>query len=104
VIILSGGSLEAILLDCLIADESRAKSAKAAPNKDLSRWDLSEIIKVVVELKIVEPSVEALGNAVRRYRNLVHPGNELQNKLKVSRLEADSALNALKIVHRDLST
>ena len=41
--------------------------------------------------------------AVRQYRNLVHPGNELRNKLHVGKLEANSALNALQIVHRDLS-
>ena len=86
-------------------DEASAKAAKAAPTgkPDLSRWDLAELIKVAVELKLVEPSAEVRADAVRQYRNLVHPGNELRNKLQVGKLEANSALNALQIVRRDLS-
>lgn len=104
VIILCGGAIEAILLDRLLQDESAAKNAKSAPGKgDLSKWDLSELINVAVELKIIEPSANMLANAVRQYRNLVHPGNELRSKLTVGQLEAESAFNALKIVHRDLS-
>lgn len=105
VLILSCGSIEAILLDRLMRDPAQAQGAKGAPAKqpDLSHWDLSELIKVAVELKIVEPSAEMLANAVRQYRNLVHPGYELRNKLQVSKLEADSALTVLKMVHRDLS-
>jgi hypothetical protein len=70
---------------------------------DLSRWDLSELLKVAVEIGLVEPSAEVLGETVRQYRNLVHPGNEMRNRLTVGRLEANSALNSLKIIHRDLS-
>jgi hypothetical protein len=61
------------------------------------------MIKVAVEMKLIEPSAEVLGDAVRQYRNLVHPGNEIRSRLTVGRLEADSALNSLKIIHRDLS-
>jgi hypothetical protein len=105
VVIVSGGSIEAILLDRLLQDSTSAAAAKNAPSgkSDLSRWDLAELIKVAVELKLVEPSAEILANAVRQYRNLVHPGNELRNKLQVGNLEANSALTALQIVHRDLS-
>src|SRR6266849_5944435 len=104
VIILSGGAIETILLDRLLQNESAAKQAKGAPSKDdLSRWDLSELIKVAVELKIIEPSANTLADTVRQYRNLVHPGYELRNKLTVGQLEADSAFIALRIVHRELS-
>lgn len=104
-IILCGGSIEAILLDRMLKDEAGAKAAKTAPSgkSDLSRWDLAELIKVAVELKYVEPIVETLAGPVRQYRNLVHPGNELRNKLTVSELEANSAFNVLNIVHRDFS-
>ena len=88
----------------LKVDESRAKAANSAPTKtDLARWDLSDLIKVGVELKIVEPSAETLAGVVRQYRNLIHPGNELRNKLSIGRLDAESALNVLRIIHRDLS-
>jgi hypothetical protein len=104
VIILSGGSIEAILLDRLLRNEPSAKDAKSAPAKpDLTRWDLSELLKVAVEIKLVELSAENIAEPARQYRNLVHPGNEKRNRLTVSRLEADSALNSRKIIHRDLS-
>jgi hypothetical protein len=103
VIILAGGSIEAILLDRLSYDADRARAAKSAPSCELSKWDLSELIKVAVKMKIVELSAERAANAVRMYRNLIHPGVELRSKLSVDRLEAEGALNILKVVHRDLS-
>lgn len=103
VIILSGSAIEAILLDRLQQDESKAKSASQAPKKDLSYWDLADIIKVCVELKFVTPGVEKLSGAVREYRNLVHPGNEIRNNLVFNAEEAKIAVEVLHIVHRDLS-
>ena len=104
VIILSGSAIEAILLDCLQHDSGRAKSASKAPNKsDLSRWDLSELIDVCVELNHVSSGVEKLSHSVREYRNLVHPGNETRNKLAFGQEESRIALEVLNIVHRDLN-
>ncbi|WP_304827391.1 hypothetical protein [Candidatus Binatus sp.] len=104
VVILAGGSIEAILLDRLSQDEAKARSAKCAPSdSDLSRWDLSDLIKVAIELKIVEASAGMLTDAIRQYRNLIHPGYELRNKMSIDRLEAHGGLNILNIVHRDLS-
>jgi hypothetical protein len=46
VIIVSGGAIEAILTDLLLQHESRAKAATKAPKqRDLTRWDLSDLIK-----------------------------------------------------------
>lgn len=105
VIILSGGAIEAILADLLIQNQDRASAAKSAPkNSDITHWDLSELIKVAVELSLVSAGVEKLSNPMREYRNLVHPGNELRNKLRFGAEEAKIALEVLNIVHRDLST
>jgi hypothetical protein len=104
VIILSGGAIEAILTDLLISNETSAKSSKSAPKTtDITRWDLSNLIDVSVELKLVSSGVEKLSHSIREYRNLVHPGNEVRNKLKFDAEEAKIALEVLKIVHRDLT-
>lgn len=104
VIILSGSAIEAILLDCLKSDPTHAASASKAPNKpDLSRWDLNELIDVCVELDFVKSGVEKLSHSVREYRNLVHPGNEIRNRLVFGQEEARIAFEVLNIVHRDLS-
>jgi hypothetical protein len=104
VVILSGGAVEALLLDRLLQEPARTPLAKNAPkNRELDKWDLSELIKVSVELDLVEPVAETVANAVRQYRNLVHPGAELRGGLRVEKLEAESGLNVFKTVCRDLA-
>jgi len=103
--VLSGGAIEAMLLDRLQRDPTPAKSAKGAPNKsDLTKWDLSELINVCVELNSISQGAEKLSHPIREYRNLIHPGNEIRNKLIFAAEEAKIALEVLHIIHRDLST
>ena len=103
-IILCGGTIEAILTDLLKSDEANARSTKSSPKEtDIMKWDLSQLIEVAVELKLVSSSVQKLSHSLREYRNLVHPGNELRNKLRFDSEEAKIAIEVLNIVHRDLS-
>ncbi|TMC00327.1 MAG: hypothetical protein E6J42_01145 [Chloroflexi bacterium] len=104
VIILSGGAIEAILLDLLQADPARALQATGAPKRpDLTKWDLADLINVAVELNLVAAGVDKLSHPIRSYRNLVHPGNELRTGLKFGGEEAKIALEVLHILHRDLT-
>jgi hypothetical protein len=104
VIILCGGAIEAILMDLLGSHQQDAKQAESAPNKpDISRWDLSELIDVAVELKLVKEGVAKLSHPLREYRNLVHPGNEIRNNLHFDAEEARISLEVLNMLHRDLT-
>jgi hypothetical protein len=104
VLILCGGTIEAILTDLLKSDEANARSTKSSPKEpDIMKWDFSQLIEVAVELKLVSSSVQKLSHSLREYRNLVHPGNELRNKLRFDSEEAKIAIEVLNIVHRDLS-
>lgn len=104
VIVLSGGAIEAMLLDRLQRDPTAAKAASTAPNKpDLTKWDLSDLINVSIELKHVGLGVEKLSHSVREYRNLVHAGNEIRHKLTFDAEEAKIALEVLHIVFRELT-
>jgi hypothetical protein len=104
VIILCGGAIEAILTDLLIANKSQAISSHKAPNKpDITRWDLSDLINVSVDLKLVSLGVEKLSHSLREYRNLVHHSNEIRKKLAFDAEEAKIALEVLNIVYRDLN-
>ena len=104
VIVLCGGMIEAVLADLLIQNEKLAKSLPGAPkNGDITRWDLVDLIKIAVALKLVSAGVEKLSHSIREYRNLVHPGNEVRNNLRFDAEEARIALEVLNIVHRDLS-
>jgi hypothetical protein len=104
VIILCGGAIEAILTDLLLINKTAAISAKSAPkDTDITRWDLSELIDIAVELKLVSAGVQKLSHPLREYRNLVHPGNEIRNKLDFGAEEAKIAVEVLHILHRDLT-
>ena len=104
VIILSGGAIEAMLVDLLEQNRTSAQTAASAPKStELSRWVLSDLIAVAVELKLVSAGAEKLSHSIREYRNLVHPGNEIRNGLSFGREEARIALEVLHIIHRDLT-
>jgi hypothetical protein len=102
-IVLAGGAMEAILLDRLSSDRESSVSAASAPKQaDLKRWQLSELIEVAVELKLVNSSIEKFSHSVREYRNLIHPGNEVRNKLAVGAEEARIAIEILNLLDREL--
>jgi hypothetical protein len=104
VIILSGGAIEAILVDQLLGDPGRATASNKAPkDADISKWNLNDLVNVAVDLDYVSAGVEKLSHSVRDYRNLVHPGNEIRKKLSFGSEEARIALEVLHIVWRDLS-
>lgn len=104
VIILAGGAIEALLLDALSADAGKATAAPSAPNKkDLNKWDLADLIKVAVEIGVVPNGVDKLSHSIREYRNLVHPGNELRQKLAFGHEEARIAVEVLNMVDRELT-
>lgn len=105
-IILSGGAIEALLIDVLLQDLAKASAAKSTPTRDSndpSRWGLSDLIAVAIELRKITAGAEKLSHSVREYRNLVHPGNEVRSKLAFGQEEARIAIEVLHLVHRDLS-
>jgi hypothetical protein len=104
VIIISGGTIEAILTDLLIAHSKRAHSSPIAPKQpDITRWSLSNLIDVSTDLKLISDGVGKLSPPVREYRNLVHPSLELRSQLKFDAEEARIAVEVLNILYRDLS-
>jgi len=104
VIILSGGAIEAMLTNELMNNESQAKAAsKAPPKKDITKWVLNDLIEVSVELKLISQGVDRFSHSLRAYRNLVHPGNEIQENLKFGAEEARISIEIVNMLHRDLS-
>jgi len=103
-IILTGGAIEAILLDLLTANKAAALASQKAPRQgDISQWDLKDLIAVAIELGLITASAEKFGHSVRGYRNLIHPGNEMRSGLEFDEEEAKIAIEVLHILHRDLS-
>ncbi len=102
-IILSGGALEAVLLDLLLKNETLAKSSSKAPKGNLNEWDLNELIETGVDIKIVDSQIGKLSHSVREYRNLIHPGVEIRKNLKIEPEEGKIAVEVLNILIRELS-
>jgi len=104
VIILCGSAIEAILLDLLLQDDEKAKSSQKAPEgKNLIKWSLNNLIDVAIDLELVTEGIAKLSHSVREYRNIIHPGNEIRNKIEFEKEESRIAIEVLNILHRDLS-
>jgi hypothetical protein len=105
VIIVAGGTIEGILTDVL---QARSAAALASPKRnprsstDIGEWKLVWLIDVALDLGVVGTAISKLSDAVRQFRNLVHPTNELRNKLTFGEPEAKVALETVRILHRDL--
>jgi len=104
-LVLTGGLIEALLLDALQSNEPGARnSAKAGKyeGKDLYEWPLSTLIDVAVELGLIREITRKFSDAVRDLRNLVHPGKEIRENFSFGQEEANIADQVLEIVIRDL--
>jgi len=101
VIILSGGAIEAILLDLLQHDEIRTKSSPKVPKDkagkipDIKDWGFVHLIVVAVDLRLINPGVDKHSHSLRDYRDLVHPTVEIRTRLRVDAEEAKIALEVL---------
>jgi hypothetical protein len=110
VIVLSGGTIETILMDLLLRHEPQAKASKKAHKekdgtvRNVRDWGLVYLILVAVDLNLVNPGVDKHSHSLREYRDLVHPMVEIKSRLRVDAAEARIALEVLNMIHRDLST
>lgn len=100
--ILAGGLIEALLLDALLGDETRARGCANASPKSLDEWSLATLIDVAVDLGLISEGPKQHGHAVRDFRNLVHPGKEMRGDYIVGEHEAHAAEVTLRMVIRDL--
>jgi hypothetical protein len=114
-VVLAGSILEAILYDLLTRGPARVKKAMvaaAAPRKlkgtavrDIRKntnedeWRLENLIDVAAELGLIEKEEKDLTHqALRKYRNFIHPHREKSEEKALSEGEATAALGALKVI------
>jgi hypothetical protein len=100
IIVLCGSIIEAILLDLLSLHESESLSATKKGKGPIYRWNLENLIDVALELNLINTGVTMFSHSLREYRNLIHPGRELRDNLKVAPEEAAIAVQVLKMVLR----
>jgi hypothetical protein len=110
--ILCGSIGEALLLDALLRKKTKALKASGTlpknPGPKLESWDLYEMVQVAVAMTppLLPPDIEASAQQLRRWRNLVHPGNELRetkkNRIRPTPTRARSALGFLQLISDEL--
>lgn len=95
VIVLSGGIVEGLLFDALVASK-KWTFEKACENF------LKDMIGPAQNLGII--TEDRLTQAVRKYRNLIHPGREIREKMVFSETDAALSRLAVDIVVREVRT
>src|SRR6266496_6307045 len=93
VIVLSGGIIESLLFDALVA------SGKWTFEEACQKY-LKDMIGSAKGAKIIEE--DRLTDATRRYRNLIHPGKEIKENMVFEEADAKSAKSAVEIVIREV--
>jgi len=107
--VMCGSVMEALLLDRLLGDEAKARKCAEAlrskigkVNKDLRRWNLNQMIEVAVGLGIVPDLSARMADALREYRNLIHPAVEIRKQMPPGREEGSLARSALDLIIKNL--
>lgn len=83
-------------LTALLARE-RWRNNKPAPSKPIESWPLETLIEVAKELAILNDDVKQTCEAIRDYRNLVHPYKRVNGS---PRFDASLAQTAFRAIER----
>lgn len=108
VVILCGSVLEGMCLGFGANDPERVRNAffrrfqKRAPEK-LGSWNLFEWLAVLRHLGDLSPTVEKYGNALRDFRNYVHPGQQLKTGFTPDEHNAKISLQVVLAAAADLT-
>jgi hypothetical protein len=104
-VILCGGILEGMLLDVLKRDELQTayQKLKGKSLPDLNSCYLVNLVEIAKELGLLSKSVGYLGHSLREFRNLVHPGKQVRERINFTQEEAEIAFNIIKVCLRELS-
>lgn len=105
-IILLGSILEGMLLYKIQSNPEQAGKAKSAPRdrygkvRSQGEWSLDAMITVAHECGWLDSDVHGYAVALRGYRNLVHPREQIENRIYP---DEDTCLMSLPIIKAALS-
>lgn len=105
--VLAGAVVEAILLwrtkevaapafqAAVVAHDTAQPSRKLA-GRDPEQWDLTDLISVANDLRIIDSQTRASCDLCREFRNLIHPGRVLRTGADASKATALAGLAAMQ--------
>lgn len=111
--VLAGSLIEALLCDQIIqkseVDREQAITElmtlgelKSKPSSDPLQWHLPLYLKVAESLSLISKKTKEQATLSTEYRNLVHPGRELREKISCNKASTFSVLAGLEHVIDDL--
>ena len=104
-VVLAGGVLEGILTFALLRrGEEAVEEYKRLRNRsqELANWSLNDLVEVAARLNLVGESPAKAANAVRDFRNFVHPYRLLRRSRPRWDALATMALSAVAVVSESL--
>lgn len=90
-LVLSGSIIEAILLDRVSSRGIAKYRMEGGKNRSTIRMDLGDLLFVAEKESIVDPQLYHLAQALRGFRNLIHPGLE-KRKAAISVTEENAKI------------
>ena len=107
--VLAGSITEALLLWAIKkvgpirqSDVNIAMANNNINEKDLNKWGLGDYNKVAKHLAIIQDKTFDQVNLAREFRNYIHPGREVRDKVKCSIGTAYASISAVELVIEDL--
>jgi hypothetical protein len=110
--VLAGAATEAMLLWAIEEAERKSPGSVASASaivlsaneasKGRLDWGLSSLTKVAKQLRLIEADTAKKVDSCREFRNLIHPGRALRERLVCDRGTALIALATVEFVVRDL--
>ncbi len=101
--IMCGCVAEGLMYEALVQDLPRAADNDQAIKK-LRGLVLADLIKAAETAKILKGALPHLGNALREFRNLVHPTKRLELGIVAGQPEAQIAISSVEALIKELRT
>ena len=107
-IFMCGSILEGMLLGMAMKNPMKFNQALSTPKKndgkpkEFNNWNLSEFISVAHELQLIGKDVNEFSNALRNFRNYIHPHCQLKQNFKPDMHTATISFQVLKAAIADL--
>ncbi|MFA5819337.1 MAG: hypothetical protein WC854_08675 [Bacteroidales bacterium] len=93
ILIISGSLIEAVLVDYFLNNPPDKYN-----DDKIFQLNLSELIDLAVENKLISQRTKELSTVIRNYRNLIHPGREIRKNESFDIETSNVAYNLLKII------
>ena len=95
-VILVGSILECVLLSVATHNRRAFESSSKSPRKQVEDWTLNDFIEVAHDLGYLKVDVHRFSDALRKFRNYIHPHRQLVEQFHPTKDTAHICFHVLK--------